>query len=238
MNDDIPKDAEKFRPMVYATPADKDCLKAYPNGIRVTFAAIWQRWAYVEKRDIKPKTSAAEFSEIYKLRELGADLYEQYPFSPGPPAATKSTAAGKVAGEEFQKFGGSKLTDSKSLNLSYMTLRRAASVVQLPVGLFLLFTNLVSQERRSHKKIADKGGTTTKAELLELVQKIEKFASEARRIIDESEGGDIFYKSYGPGEWLNPSKNAPRTNEEVYIADMEVLKRLRDACRSSRVDEE
>lgn len=229
---------DDYRPLVYATPADsdddEDYPKGYPNGIRVTFSALWQRWAHVGAGDERPKTSASEFAEVFQLTDVSARLADKYRSAPpAPGAAAKTDAArNKKAGEEFQKFGGSIMTTNKTLNLSYMALRRAAIVTELPVGLFILFTNLISKERRSHKKLANGESVTTKEELLSLISKIELFAKEARSMVEEAEEGeDIFFTRFTPGAWIPPATNAPKDGEEGYIANLDALRRLRDGCK-------
>lgn len=223
-----------FRPRLYHTPKDKSDDKAYPNGILVTFAALWQRWAIVDKGRAGQSTSAKEFAETYQLRDIGFKLKKDYPGSPIPPGyLVKSDAkADAKAGAEFQYLGGSNMKGSDTKNLSYMALRRAADVVDLPAGLFVLFTNFVSLERRTEKRINDGELSSKRVELLKLAEKVERFGHEVRKVIEESsEDDEIFYDAYPPGTWVRPDKNKPDPEEEAYLADLKVLKRLRDACK-------
>lgn len=213
----------------YTTPADGDSFekggreKSYPNGILVTAAALWQRWAFHEKGPNFAKTSAEQFEKLYGLKGIASGLKKKYP-------GAKKQALTKP-GEDIQKIG-----NGSHAELNYMQLRRMAEVVDLPVGLFLLFTNLVSKERRVEKDIEDNklSQSAKKDELMDLVNKIELFAIEARRIIENSkETDDIFFEIIENVDNVKGSKHQARPGEEIYLARLEVLKLLRDACKIS-----
>mgnify|MGYP003380740903 CR=1 FL=1 len=223
-----------FKPMMYATPKDEDPTKAFPNGLRVLFAALWQRWAIVAHDLPGTTTSAESFAKATNLRVIGKKLKKRYPASPKPPAMSENGRPDAKAAAEFLHLGGARIKDSMSIKLDYMSLRRAAEVVGLPVGLLVMYTNLISQERRAEKELQEATISSKKTELLKLVEKIELFGREARTIIEEcDENEEIFYESFGPGEWDYPKADAsgPLPGEEAYLANLTVLKRLRDACK-------
>ncbi len=222
-------------PRMYSTPPDESERKAYPNGILVTFAAIWQAWASADRDDVDGMTSSTEFARYYDLLGISEELKRKYPFSPPYPGEETKKDAVVKAVNDFQRIGGSTMNSgAKSSSLSYMALRRAAETVRLPLGLFILFTNFVSLERRAEKMVAAGQKASKREVLLELAEKIEKYGREARRVIEEaSDDDEIFYQSFKPGEWDHPknAKSRPGEKEETYLARMPVLRRLRDACK-------
>jgi hypothetical protein len=232
------------RPVVHKTSKDGEAVgtkttkagkrvakyKTYPNGIQVTFGALWQYWwEYAEFQGARSsdssETSAVEFGEIFDLASIAAMLQAKYK-DIKPPATPKS------AGEAFQEVG-----NGTCVGLDYFRLRWASELIDLPVGLFVLFTHLISRERRLHNKVLanEIDFTGIKVGLTSLLDQVDAFAQKAREIIDGSdENGGIFYEEFPLASVTRSRKNSLRDGEAAYLARLSVLKELVDAVHAAR----
>ena len=223
------------RVYAYPTPEDGknagDNPKRYPNGIAITAAALFQHWPHIVGKSTKGRFgSKSEFNKQMKakIEQIHEKLTDKYP------SGNHNGLHKKDIGEDLHN-----VAIFKSAGLTYMQLRRFSELVDLPVGLLLMFTNLISKERRLEKQIRDEDDEIERGsrnqELLNLVRKIELFAENARQMIESSANSDqVFVRTFDASECKDGKGRTLPTKEggeEAFLANLDALELLAKASK-------
>jgi hypothetical protein len=214
-------DMARQEPTLTDTPADGDELKAYPNGIKVFAQALWQFWPHISGLTTKKRLTIREFKEISGFERLAEQLALTY---------RASKIAQKTAYRVPYKIGkGGGISSDKGqskkvmpIELTYMHLRLIADYINVPLSILIMYTHLISLERRFKNRIDERN-----KKLEQLLSRVEFFASEMRRRIRENPNQDnIFTDLYEDAD----------TGGIEYLANLKILKEAIDAFPRARDD--
>lgn len=221
---------------VFAYPTPEDGFespdgkwaKRYPNGIAITAAALLQHWPWIKGRNLKGHFGTKlDFSEAFgdEYEKIDSNLRNTYP---GNSSHKKDLASDLHDIATFE-----------TKNLSYMQLRRLADLLGLPLSLFILFTELVSLERRllNSTRRSDLTVEQAESELFEYLKLAKDFVDSSKQSIEEGVTLQTFHRIFqkdeckaGKGKTLKPSISA----EEAYLCDLGTLQKLIEALTSTQ----
>lgn len=176
---------------------DTDDDKKYPNGISSAVLAIYQFWHSAGgRRPARPRTrfqfvSRTNFMEVYRR------VVAKYPGTKKKPS-TPAKIADMLNDLSYGRH-----------DLNYYKLRALAEFINLPTGLFLLFTHCSSLERQS-------GGSTKSC--LEVLDGLQRVIDLTRGLAEQARDPNrgVFMEQYNP---------AP----DCYLPSVESLKAWSDA---------
>jgi hypothetical protein len=157
---------------------DRDEEKCFPNGISATVRAIQQYWPHIIDPTVSENLGVDEFlskSDFIAVYESVIDIYQGI-----EQKAKEYSSINGMIGDIGRPEKGKKL--------SFYELRALAAFVDLPTGLFLLFTQLISDERREKDEGGDPRGRAQK-----LINGIRAFVNAAQKHIDSIEEGDQLF---------------------------------------------
>ena len=184
--------------------------KAFPTGIQVTAHALWQIWPHITGQVDERRSTIRDFAENEQFSLVVENLKDRYPGFASAPY--------KDAYKTPMKLG----TFGKNMP-TYYDLRIMADYVGLPVGLFIFFTHLVSEEREANKE-----GKDQKMALKNLIDCIDRFSTKAKKMIDEFD----FESGQAPAETHLFSVDYPELIDgETWLAKMDTLLQLVNATK-------
>ncbi|AMY00670.1 hypothetical protein AB0V79_27360 [Mesorhizobium ciceri] len=164
--------------------------KRFPNGISSTVRAIYVNWNALHTGqqvgdEILDPESFCEKTDFVEVFEKVASHYPGIRKRP----STKETIATML--DDIDAGG--------RINLSFYQLRAIAQFVGLDTGLFLLFTQFVSNERRT----LDEHGRDPRAQALEMIRKIKGLFDHLDEVISNKGANlPIFTSNIRPNEHI------------------------------------
>jgi hypothetical protein len=205
----VAQNKKKQRAFTTSTPSDYDPTgeKSYPNGIRVTAQALWQFWPYLNKETESEFTSLSEFKKNSQFLDAHTSVVERYPGI----RDKKIKDAHKIPND----------IGKGNFSLRYYHLRVMAEYIDIPVAVFILYTQMVSLERR-----AEKAGCSKKEVLGEMLDRIERIIDQTRHHLGQKgDSDDIFIERI-----KNTDEKDGDITDEV-LAKLALMKLWRDAFR-------
>jgi hypothetical protein len=179
--------------------------KFFPNGIAATVRGMQQYWPNVNDSTKPVKLTADEFLSMTNFIDKYTEATEPY-----SAIAKRSRTRESIKGMILD-------VGRPQGNISFYQLRAFATFVGLPTGLFLLFTQLVSEERRDRRERKD-----PRVEAMKLIRGVRAFADAAEDYVRSRKEEDIFSYSYDSSD------------DTSYLADMHALKQFSDAYSLGR----
>jgi hypothetical protein len=179
--------------------------KKYPNGISSTVMSMYRYWISTSKGKPTKQTSRPQFVEKSNWVNVCKGVLERYPGierKPKTPSSISSVVDDLSAGRH---------------DLHYFHIRALAEVVDLPAGLFVLFTQCVSLEREANAQ-----EPKSRDECLALIEGLGRIVEYSKKLLEaDNPSADRFMRHY---------------DSDSYLPNMDVLKGWRDAFnkRSAR----
>jgi hypothetical protein len=193
------------RPKLRLRP-DYTSGKKYPNGISSTVLAMQQFWLAAAEGKKGPRFSRPQFLSKCNFLEVFDQILKKYP---GDRQETEPSKSRETLVNDLI-FGRH--------DLSYVKLRTLADFVNLPAGLFVLFTQCVSLER----EVKQEGGHEARLACLPVIEGLQRVVDCMKARLHKSQpDGDVFMERYD-------------TDEDSYLPSMEMLKAWSDAYNNRK----
>jgi hypothetical protein len=180
---------------------DEEPGKKFPNGISATVQAVVQSWIPLLSGDHTTQLSRPEFVRRSRFVEVYNRIAKKYGGVNKKPR-TEGSASSMLNDITFGRH-----------DLPYFKLRALAEFVELPTGLFVLFSQCVSAEREARDS-----GSDARAKCLEIITGIRRVADDMEaRLRDNTSLDKLFLRRYDKSsQGLLPSVELLKQWSDLY----------------------